>query len=231
MRRIKAAETGEAGNLREQAYAAIKKAILDSRYAPGALLSENQLAEELKISRTPIREALRELSNGGLVRILPKRGVVVSELSVQDVVEVYQLREQLEGFAVRLAAERLTLEDATGLRGDHAQALAHMAAGQHRLAYDFSVQMHGRILDIAGNTKLSQFMAQLSDQVHRFGLLTLRHGRVETALTEHGAIIEALVAGRGEDAERLMRAHLAGDRDMALSLVLPPGMVGRSLAA
>ncbi|NKC29806.1 GntR family transcriptional regulator [Falsiroseomonas selenitidurans] len=217
-------------SLREQALEAIRRGILDSRYPPGALLSENQLAEELQISRTPIREALRELAGGGLVRILPQRGIVVSELSVHDIVEVYQLREQLEGFAVRIAAERLGPADAEAMQADHRDAVAHMHAGRLRAAYDSSVLMHGRILDLAGNSRLKQFMAQLGDQVHRFGLLTLRHGRVERALAEHGEIIEALIANRPEAAETLMRQHLRADRDLALRVVLPAGVMQAELA-
>jgi DNA-binding GntR family transcriptional regulator len=217
-------------SLREQAYEAIKQGILDSRYAPGALLSENQLADELQISRTPIREALRELAGGGLVRILPQRGIIVSELSVHDIVEVYQLREQLEGFAVRIAAERLGPADAEALRADHREAIGHMNAGRLRAAYDFSVLMHSRIIGLAGNSRLSQFMGQLADQVHRFGLLTLRHGRVERALLEHGHIIDALIAGKAEEAETLMRFHLRADRDVALRVVLPAGLMQPELA-
>ena len=84
---------------------AIKAQILDSHYSPGSLLSEGQLAADLDISRTPIREALRQLATNGLVEILPKRGVLVTRLTLQDVVEVYQLREQLECFATGLAAD------------------------------------------------------------------------------------------------------------------------------
>lgn len=212
-------------SLREQAYAAIKRAILDSRYPPGAMLSENGLAEELEISRTPIREALRELASGGLVRILPQRGVVVSELSVQDIVEVYQLREQLESFAVHLAAARMTPAEVEGFRTDHRRALGHAKAGRAREAYDASILLHERLIALAGNAKLVQFMAQLSDQVHRFGLLTLRHGRMAPALAEHGEIIEALTTGRADEAERLMRQHLRTDRDVALRIVLPAGVM------
>lgn len=216
-------------SLREQAYAAIKQGILDGRYPPGALLSENRLAEELQISRTPIREALRELAGSGLIRILPQRGIVVSDLSLQDVVEVYQLREQLECFAVRLAAERVSAADADGFLSDHRQAVAHMKAGRHRQAYDFSVLMHSRIIGLARNSRLSQFMEQLGDQVHRFGLLTLRHGRGERALLEHGHIIDALIARDADQAESLMRAHLRADRDVALRIVLPAGITAADL--
>jgi DNA-binding GntR family transcriptional regulator len=217
-------------NLREQALASIRRGILDSRYPPGSLLSESQLAEELRISRTPIREALRELAGSGLVRILPQRGVVVSELSVQDIVEVYQLREQLECFAARLAAERLAPPDGAAFEADHAEALRHMEAGRPRHAYDASVRLHGRVVELARNSRLTQFMGQLGDQVHRFGLLTLRHGRVERALHEHGEIIQALLRRDGDAADALMRAHLRADRDLALRITLPAGFSSPELS-
>jgi DNA-binding GntR family transcriptional regulator len=219
------------GNLREKALATIRQRVLDLRYPPGSLLSENQLAEELGISRTPIREALRELAASGLVRILPQRGIVVSEPSVQDIVEVYQLREQLECFAARQAAERLTPADAQGFVDDHAEALAHLKAGRHRQTYDASVRLHGRIIALARNGRLTQFMGQLGDQVHRFGLMTLRHGRAERALAEHGEIIQAILARDGARAETLMRAHLRTDRDMALRITLPAGFTAAETAA
>jgi GntR family transcriptional regulator, rspAB operon transcriptional repressor len=217
--------------LRQQAYEEIKRGILDSRYAPGSLLSENQLAEELQIGRTPIREALRDLATGGLVRILPQRGIIVSELSLQDIVEVYQLREQLEGFAVRLAAERMSEEDRTGFEDDHQRALVHRNAGRQRQGYDFSILMHDRIIRIARNARLSKFMGQLSDLTHRFGLLTLRNGRGQPALREHGEIIAALLVGDAERAETLMRTHLRADRNMVLRLTLPAGIAGSGFAS
>jgi DNA-binding GntR family transcriptional regulator len=218
------------GNLREQALAAIRRSILDQRYAPGSLLSENQIAEELGISRTPIREALRELAGSGLVRILPKRGVIVTEPSVQDIIEVYQLREQLECFATRLAATRLTPDDAHAFQSDQAEAIEQMRAGRPRQAYDASVRLHARIIALAANSRLTQFMTELSDQVHRFGLLTLRHGRADSALAEHGGIISALLRKDADAAEDLMRTHLRADRDMALRVALPAGFDAAALA-
>jgi DNA-binding GntR family transcriptional regulator len=215
-----------AGSLRERALDTIRSRILDQQYPPGSLLSENQLAEELGISRTPIREALRELAAGGLVRILPQRGVEVSEPSVQDIVEVYQLREQLECFAARLAAEHLTPADARSLAADHAEALAHVAAGRLQDAYEASVRLHAQIVALTRNARLARFMSQLGDQVHRFGMLTLRHGRAPRALEEHGRIIEAILARDGAAAEALMREHLRADRDMALQTILPAGARG-----
>ena len=217
-------------SLRERAYQAIKEQILDSRYAPGSMLSEAQLAADLDISRTPIREALRQLATNGLVEILPKRGVLISRLTLEDVVEVYQLREQLECFATRLASIRTMADDAAGFRSDHDRALSSLNRGRLREAYDHSILMHQRIMDLAGNSRLRQFMQQLSDQVHRFGLLTLRHGRAAQAIAEHGAIIEAIGRNDGARAEALMRSHLREDRNVVLRLTLPAGLEDEGLS-
>src|SRR3954447_841086 len=136
-------------SLREQAYTAIKAQILDSHYTPGSMVSETQLADDLNISRTPIREALRQLAINGLVEILPKRGIMISRLTLQDVLEVYQLREQLECFATRLASLRIAAADAAGFRTDHDRALSSLGRGRLREAYDYSVLMHQRIVALA----------------------------------------------------------------------------------
>ncbi len=141
------------------------------------------------------------------------------------------LREQVECFATRQAAERLTEADAEGFTGDHAEALRHLAAGRHRQAYDASVRLHGRIIALARNGRLTQFMSQLGDQVHRFGLMTLRHGRAARALEDHDAIIGALLARDGPAAEALMRAHLRDDREMTLRIALPAGFTAVETAA
>jgi DNA-binding GntR family transcriptional regulator len=142
-----------------------------------------------------------------------------------------ELREQLECFATRQAAECLTDADAEGFARDHAEALRHLAAGRHRQAYDASVRLHGRIIALARNGRLTQFMSQLGDQVHRFGLMTLRHGRAARALEDHGAIIGALLARDGPAAEALMRAHLRDDREMTLRIALPAGFTAVETAA
>jgi DNA-binding GntR family transcriptional regulator len=102
--------------------------------------------------------------------------------------------------------------------------MEHLRAGRLPKTYEMSVLLHSRIIAMARNSRLTQFMQQLGDQVHRFGLLTLRHGRAKQALIEHGHIIDALVEGDADAAEALMRAHLRADRDMVIRLTLPAGV-------
>lgn len=206
--------------LRQTVRDKIRDAILQGRYAPNSVLSENELAAEYGISRTPVREALRELAVRGLIRVLPKRGIIVTELSPRDVLDLYQLREALECAAVRVATELMDEDDARGFREDQAETEALLASGNYLATYDSSIRMHSRILDIAGNARIKQIIRELSDQVHRIGMMTLRHGRSETSIAEHAQIIAAMIAGDADRAESLMRAHLVSDRDVVLNQIL-----------
>ena len=123
-------------SLRQLAHDRIKQSILEGVHAPGSLLSENQLAEELGISRTPVREAVRDLVSSGLVTILPQRGIVVTELTPKDIDQLYVVRQELECLAVTLAMQQMTMSHAEGFRFDHRRAVAALAAGRIRQAYD-----------------------------------------------------------------------------------------------
>ena len=203
------------------AFNRIKDDILDGRHAPGRQISEHQLAEELGISRTPVREALRDLVSSGLARIIPQRGIIIRELSLDDIADMYLLRETLECLAIRIAVTRLNDAERDGYLSDHALSVAALQAGELRPAYDYAVRMHQRTVRLADSPRLSRFMSQIADEAHRYGLLTLRSGHAAQAIDEHGGIIEALVSGDGESAEALMLAHLQADRDLALKVALP----------
>jgi DNA-binding GntR family transcriptional regulator len=207
-------------SLRQRVHSVLRDGILSGRYVPGSLLSENKLAEELRVSRTPIREAFRELAADGLVRILPKRGVMVTEMTIQDVANLYQLREALECFAARFAAEHMNDAERDGFLADHAQAVDHLQ--EHRLhdAYEASIRIHARIYGITRNARLIEMMDQFSDQVRRLGMMTMRHGRSAQSIHEHGLIIDAMTHSDADRAERLMREHIRGDRDVVLHEIL-----------
>ena len=210
----------EGPSLRQQVHTMVRDGILSGRYVAGSLLSENKLAEELRVSRTPVREAFRELAADGLVRILPKRGVMVTEMTIQDVANLYQLREALECFAARFAAEHMTEAHHSGFLADHANAVAHLRANRLHDAYDWSIRMHSRIYEMTRNARLTEMMDQFSDQVRRLGMMTMRHGRSAQSIHEHGLIIDALIHPDADRAERLMRDHIRGDRDVVLHEIL-----------
>ncbi len=218
-------------SLRQEATQKIRTAILEGRYAPNSILSENELAEEYSISRTPIREALRELSVKGLVRVLPKRGIIVTELTPREIMSLYQVREALECYAVALVAEKHSEEDAEAFLREQRETETLLAARNYHEAYNSAIKMHKRIIELTGNLKMKQILDDLSDQVYRIGMMTLRHGRSETSIKEHAAIIERIIARDGAQAASLMRAHLVTDRDVVLTQILDVGFLSTSMSA
>ncbi len=141
-----------------QVYDSLKSAIVAGRLPAATKLTEIGVARSLGVSPTPVREALRRLAAEGLVEIAPWRGVTVRQLSDQDVVETYQCREALEGFACRLAAKRV---DADGIRQLRRLLEASARARTAADVVDVNSQLHNLIFGYAGNAKLLVMLGQL----------------------------------------------------------------------
>jgi DNA-binding GntR family transcriptional regulator len=199
---------------------ALRDAILDGRLSAGARLRQTDLAERLRISRTPIREALGRLQQEGLVDLLPRGGVRVVLLDPDEAVELYELREMLDGLAARLAASR---HDGDRLATCQ-RALERMArcverpnASQWFAAH---VLFHEEIFRAAGNRRLQRLLPVVRLSIRQFHPLLLRtERRLETAYAEHRRILEAIAAHDAEAAEREARAHIVHAREIVLKLV------------
>ena len=192
----------------DAAYLALRQGILQGDLAPGERLRSDALANELKVSRTPVREGLRKLEAEGLVQ-RSGSGLIVREFSEQDLTELFYVREALEGMAARLAAENATpgeiadirelLDDmeAVGQRGD-VVALRPLTAEYHRLV--------GRA---AHNGRLLQSLESLLEHVRQMQTSTLLNieGRAVDALKEHHELLQAIEARDADSAEKLARTH------------------------
>ncbi|MBI4347847.1 MAG: GntR family transcriptional regulator [Elusimicrobia bacterium] len=204
-----------------RAYEHIRRSILDARIPVGTALSEYQLAKEIGVSRTPVREALKRLEQDGLVRSVPRRGTFVANLTVRDIVEIYQIRIQLEGLAARVAAERM---DAAGLaeliRGlDKADKAARQ--GRTDAAREHDRHMHKKIIESTSNGRLAQILTTLDDQVHRIRQRALSHpSRVPATLAEHRAMLDAIAKRNPSRAEKTMRDHLQAAPENAIHMAL-----------
>ncbi|EHN10511.1 putative regulator PutR for proline utilization GntR family [Patulibacter medicamentivorans] len=187
--------------LRERIYAGV--------YAPGAALRQEQLAADLDISRTPLREALRVLESEGLVRSEPGRGVRVVSVDARTLLAGYEVREVLDGLAARLAARRAEARDLAVLEAhldDQRAALQEPDIGTYTRA---NVAFHTAIVDIAGNDfvvaqlSLIPLTAQVFTPARRIAF-----DRVRTSVAEHEAIVAAIAAGDEDAAESAARAHI-----------------------
>jgi DNA-binding GntR family transcriptional regulator len=188
----------------------LRKAIIELRLRPGEPLREAALAEQLGVSKTPLREAFARLEQEGLVETTSFKGAVVTGYSDRDLNEIYELRALLEGAAARAAAERPTEEVERALRDVVRQSRASRDAGDvSRLAAllgDFDTIVYAQV----ANERIRALIENLRAHLTRIGKLTEAiPGRVEASVEEHAAIVDAILARDPDEAERLMRAHIS----------------------
>jgi DNA-binding GntR family transcriptional regulator len=193
----------------DDAYQAIRRRILDNVYPPGHQALESALAEDLGISRTPVREALIRLSNEGLVEVIPRHGMRVLPVSPLDMREIYEVLTALESAAAEILARRKPtdaelkpLVDATRDMGRALKAsdLDAWAAADERF--------HQGLVELAGNRTLIDAVARLADRVHRARMFTLRlRPKPTTSTEEHTAMLDRIRAGDGRGAIEVNRAH------------------------
>jgi DNA-binding GntR family transcriptional regulator len=196
--------------LKHQAYAALKHRILSGALAPGTVLSERQLARSLKMSKTPVHAALERLEGDGLVTVAAQQGIVVRTISPQDIADHFEIREALETFVVARLAGRLTAAQVSRLKQhsqDHRRAVRQKDMTEHvRLDSEF----HLLLCEFHGNQAITRAMAQIRDKIHGVihHISTRFPQRVKASLSEHAAIVSALLAGNGTAAADAMATHL-----------------------
>ena len=195
-------------------YTELRTAILRGEYAPRQRLIETELTERYATSRFVLRNALNRLQTEGLVEIQPNRGARVREITVQEAVEITEIRRAVEGLVAARAAEQVTDEDIIYLRelGDAMQA-AVQAADMLRYS-ELNAQLHSKVRSIARHDSATRIIEQLNGQMvrHQFRL-SLVPGRPTVSLPEHLAIIEAVCSRDADAAERAMRTHLTSVLD------------------
>jgi len=205
----------------------LRDAILDGRFTAGARLRQTDLADQLAISRTPVREALGRLQHEGLVELLPGGGVRVAVLALEEAAELYDLREVLDGLAARLAAQRAAPASFARLEKSldrMAQCLARNDANQWFGAH---VAFHEEIFRASGNARLIALSAMVRLSIQRFHPVLLRTPhRLADADREHRGIHAAIVSGDGERAELLARAHIAGAKEIVVKAIAQGGTDG-----
>lgn len=198
--------------LSEQVSRIITEGLLDGRLRPGDRLVENDLADRLGISRSPIREALAELQKCGLVSKAPGRGAVIREWTVRDLEELFSVRGLLEGRAARLVVEAGTPDLAPLAAAVKAMRAAAAAEDYARLV-ELDLHFHRLLWEMAGNTLLKSVLEDLSHQVRLFLTMNWKfHGGVHDVARNHQAVIDALAAGDPDRAERVMQGHVRVQR-------------------
>ena len=187
----------------------IEERIVDGRYPPGMKLDEVALAEEFGVSRTPIRETLIQLSSSGMVELRPRRGAVVADASPHRICEMFEVMAELEAMCGRLAARRITADEETALLVAHQACQRARDTGSSDDYFARNEIFHQAIYKASHNVFLVEQATQLQRRLRPFRRLQLRiRNRVQTSFDEHQAIVDAITAGDGENAARLIRDHV-----------------------
>jgi DNA-binding GntR family transcriptional regulator len=194
----------------EEAYLRIRDRIVCLEMAPGSVVQEARLREELEIGRTPIREALQRLALENLVRSVPHRGTFVTDVNITDLSRITEVRVVLEGYAARLAAERAAASDRDAIR-DLLDALQAGGAADQKELMKSDQQIHRQIYRATRNSFLESTLERYFNLSLRLWYMVLDHGvRLREAVEEHVALLRSVLAGDGELAEESMRRHVIG---------------------
>jgi DNA-binding GntR family transcriptional regulator len=188
---------------------AIKRAIHEGGFAPGQKLNLDEIARQLKVSRTPVREAFRRLELEGYLKVEPCVGTIVVGLEPQEVIEVYTIRINLEGLATRLAVPRIDAERVAALE-ESVRAIAGLRVDEDYYARIEVLNrgFHYGIYNQSGNFRLLRIIESLWDNVVRYRAQISYVAGSEQSNLEHLAILGAIRARNAEQAERLMQEHL-----------------------
>jgi len=209
---------GKTLSLNERAYLAFKHRLITLRYKPGDYLNTAQVMEDLQMGRTPVNQAVHRLATEGLLQIIPRKGVMVSPLSIDDALELIEVRLVNEALCVRLAAARISDAQIATLRQLNQQIARASAAHERETMMLLDREFHQGLAEIAGNRRLTDILSIIHAQAQRFWATTLSSVRhMEEVIAEHEAIIAALEQGDVQQAEAATRVHILSFRQALLN--------------
>jgi phosphonate utilization transcriptional regulator len=221
----------QSNSLASLAQAELESMILDGRLAAGAKLVEVAIAAQLGVSRGPVREAFRMLEEAGLLRTEKNRGVFVRDLPVEEALEIFEVRAVMDLYVGRKVAERAGAEDVRELKaladGMEADARSGNAVGFHRA----NLRFHDRLLELAGNAKLTATYRKLIKELSLFRRANLTPESMAVFAREHKQIVKAIAARDPDAAGQAMFAHVMNSRERTLQNALAAGVAAPAVAA
>lgn len=195
--------------IRGQVYQILKNDVCGGKYPPGFWLQEKELAEELGVSRSPVREALRQLVADGLVIEVPNKGVFVKEFTLRDIDEIFDMRVMLETYAIQKSRKNLTAVRRQRLFELLEALEKSCAAGDMDRYVRSDEELHIRIVELGGNSLVESTYDRVRSMNQQFRVLSLTsHQRFEESMEEHRRLIHALAVGDVSTAEETLRVHL-----------------------
>ena len=220
-------------SLAQKAYRQLKEDILTAKLRPGEMILGTKLAQKYRMSRTPVHEALKLLCTEGLVAVIPRVGYVVTELTVADVQEVFQLRLAAETLAAELAVDHVSASDIEAFERlqrsiqTRGRSLAKDPAAHRRFAIDANTEFHLTVARLSGNRRLVELIASLLDESRRTLLLDpMVTGYVNLPTNDHSEVVEALARRDRKGAREAMARHMREGQRRIVEMLLGEGTGG-----
>jgi len=205
-------------SVREKIYLSIRDDITHGKLAPGERLVEFKLAERFKASRSPIREAMRQLESEGLIQFEPNKGFTVSKLSPKELEEIYNLRSLLESYAARLGAERANKTQIKHLKEIHQELRTAARNSDVQGWIDNNILFHDFFLENSENGNLRQVVEMLKRRVNWYQyMIVLIPSHYKAYLEHHEAILKACETNEGGMAEKFMKLHIDAIKQVLLN--------------
>lgn len=195
--------------LREVVFETLREAIRDGVLKPGERLMEIHIAEQLGVSRTPVREAIRKLELEGYVIMMPRRGTYVSNLSIKDINEVFEIRTSLDSLASGLAAERITEDELEQLQRLLVEIGIAIKEQDMDKIVETDMKFHDMLYQASRNDRLVGIIFNLREQLTSFRAKSMSYpGRLEATLEEHRKIVDTIAQGDVEAAKKAAEYHM-----------------------
>ena len=203
----------------DEVYMTLEEDILSGVYKNGDSLTEQPLSDRLGVSRTPIRAALRRLSEEGLVELIPNKGAVVIGVTAQDLIDTYKIRMRLEGLASAEAATKISKEDMKRLADSVELSEFYLRKRDLDHLKELDSEFHNIIYKASGNRLLSKTLSELHRSIQRYRRLSLTvPERLEKCIAEHREILAAIERGDAEAADGLTEEHISAALDNLLAV-------------
>lgn len=208
--------------LHEQVALQLRQMLVEGQITPGAKLNERELSEELHVSRTPLREAIKMLAAEGLVELLPNRGAIALHLNRDDVLNTFEVMAGLEGQSGELAAQRITEDELSNIKALHYEMLAAYTRQDLSTYYRLNAEIHRAINAAAKNPVLTATYNQVNARLQALRFRSNQDGeKWARAVQEHGAMVSALEARDSAAMREVLLTHLQHKREVVLSFLEP----------
>lgn len=207
-------------NLHEATFLKLRALLVEGSIQPGSKLNERELAEQLNVSRTPIREAIRRLAADGLVELIANRGAIAVQLSKDDIIHTFDVIANLEGFSGELAAQNISEQTLIELEALQYEMMASYARRDLSSYYRLNLKIHQAINHAANNPVLSQLFSQVNARIEALRFRSNQDGvKWEKAVEEHQEMLDALKARDSVRMRKVMMQHVMNKRDVVIQLI------------